>query len=148
MVIEGFLKYNVSAGTAHAYNVNGNFHKGERLLFNGIIDDSRFVTSDTNYSLSDVKSVHGIVGTANTFSGDTIQTKVRSFGSAKCSREWFSIISFNSGDPGFTFVGIVTVGNIVRYSRNTFDIQSLGRVVSVGVTNFTIGGRSIGNWSM
>ena len=65
----GFLKYNVSAGTCHftAYNVNGNFHRGERLLFNGMLDDSRFVTSDTNYSLSDVKSIHGIVGSANTF---------------------------------------------------------------------------------
>ena len=137
---EGFLKYNVSAGTAlTAYNVNGNFHKGERLLFNGVIDDSRFVTSDTNYSLSDVKSVHGIVGTANTFSGDTIQTKVRNFGSANVAAESGSqsLVSIPA-DPGFTFVGILTVGNIVRYSRNTFDIQSLGRVVSVGATNFAI----------
>jgi|TARA_R100000030_G_scaffold61725_1_gene46697 hypothetical protein len=137
---EGFLKYNVSAGTAlTAYNVNGNFHKGERLLFNGVIDDSRFVTSDTNYSLSDVKSVHGIVGTANTFSGDTIQSKVRSFGSANVAAESGSqsLVSIPA-DPGFSFVGIVTVGNIVRYSRNAFDIQSLGRVVSVGATNFAI----------
>ena len=36
------------------------------------------------------------------------------------------------------FVGIVTVGNLVRYSRSSLDIQSLGRVVNVAYTNFTI----------
>ena len=57
--------YNVSCPIfITAYNVNGNFHRGERLLFNGVLDDSRFVASDTNYSLSDVKSIHGIVGSA------------------------------------------------------------------------------------
>ena len=52
-------------------------------------------------------------------------------------RKWFSVLSFNSLD-GFTFVGIVTVGNLVRYSRSSLDIQSLGRVVSIAATNFTI----------
>ena len=136
----GFLKFNVSAGTAlTAYNVNGNFHRGERLLFNGVLDDSRFVTSDTNYSLSDVKSVHGIVGSANTFTGDTIQNRVRNFGSANVAAESGSqsLVSIPA-DAGFTFVGIVTVGNLVRYSRSSLDIQSLGRVVSIAATNFTI----------
>ena len=52
-----------------------------------MLDDSRFVTSDTNYSLSDVKSIHGIVGSANTFTGDTIQNRVRNFGSANVAKK-------------------------------------------------------------
>ena len=136
----GFLKYNVSAGTAlTAYGVNGNFHRGERLLFNGVLDDARFVTDDTNYSLSDVKSVHGIVGTANTFSGDLVQDSVRNFGSANVAAASGSQSKVSiPADAGFTFVGIVTVGNLVSYSRDSLDIQSFGRVVSVATTNFDI----------
>ena len=137
---KGFLKYNVTAGTAlTAYNVEGEFHKGERLLFNGVLDDARFVTSDKNFSLSDVKSVFGIVGTAATFTGDTIQSLVRNFGSANISAESgsTSLISIPA-DPGFSFVGIVTVGNIVRYSRPTLDVASFARVTGVGKTNITV----------
>jgi len=136
----GFLKYDVSAGTAiTAYNVNGNFHKGERLIFNGVLDDARFVTSDINYSLADVKSVHGIVGAANTFSGDLIQKSIRDFGSANVAAASGSQSKVSiPADAGFTFVGIVTVGNIVSYSRNSLDIQSFGRVVGVAATNFDI----------
>ena len=137
---KGFLKYNVTAGTAlTAYNVEGEFHKGERLIFNGVLDDARFVTSDKNFSLSDVKSVFGIVGTAATFTGDTIQSLVRNFGSANISAESgsTSLISIPA-DPGFSFVGIVTVGNIVRYSRPTLDVASFARVTGVGKTNITV----------
>jgi hypothetical protein len=137
---KGYLKYNVAAGTAlTAYNVEGEFHKGERLLFNGVLDDARFVTSDKNFSLSDVKSVFGVVGTAATFTGDTIQSRVRNFGSANISAEsgGTSLISIPA-DPGFSFIGIVTVGNIVRYSRPTLDVASFARVTGVGQTNITV----------
>jgi hypothetical protein len=136
----GFLKYNVSAGTAlTAYGVEGNFVTGERLLFNGVLDNSRFVSDSTNYSLADTKSVFGIVGSASTFSADIIQTPSRNLGSG--------FISGNDGgssrvtigaDPGFSFIGIVTTGNLVRYSRPSLDIVSYGRVSGVGRTNFTI----------
>ena len=44
-----FLKYGVSAGTAFtAYDVQGDFFNGERLLFNGVSDDSRYVTGIRN----------------------------------------------------------------------------------------------------
>ena len=136
----GYLRSSVNAGTAiTAYNVEGDFIKGERLIFNGVLENARFVVEDRNFSLSDVKSVFGQVGTAATFTGDTVQSQVRSFGSADISNG-----SGGTSDisipvtPGFTFVGIVTSGNIVRYSRPSLDVVSYARVTGVGRTNITV----------
>ncbi len=138
----GFLKYSVSAGTAiTAYSVEGDFFKGERLLFNGVLENARFVTESTNFSLSDTKSVFGIVGTGNTFTADIIQTPVYDIGNATCSPEVgnSSRISIPV-DPGFSFVGIVTVGNLVRFSRTNLDTATFTRVIGVGRTNITVEG--------
>ena len=138
----GFLKYSVSAGTAiTAYSVEGDFFKGERLLFNGVLENARFVTESTNFSLSDTKSVFGIVGTGNTFTADIIQTPVYDIGNATCSPEVgnSSRISIPV-DPGFSFVGIVTVGNLVRFSRTNLDTATFTRVTGVGRTNITVEG--------
>ena len=137
---KGYLKSNVSAGTAiTAYNVEGEFFKGERIIFNGVLDDARFIVSDKNYKLSDVKSVFTNVGSSKTFTGDTIQSKVRSFGSANVSAEdsGSSLISIPV-DPGFSFIGIVSTGNLVRYSRPDLDTASFARVTGVGRTNITV----------
>jgi hypothetical protein len=137
----GFLKNSVVGTSLTAYGVNGNFFKGERLIFNGVVDDSRFVTDSKNFEISDVKSVYGIVGTGSTFSADLIQSPVFTIGNASAS-----VVSGNESeisipvDPGFSFVGIVSEGNLIRYSRPTFDIVSYGRVTGVGRTNITITG--------
>jgi len=136
----GFLKSAVTNSTSLSlYNVSGEFHKGERLLFNGVLDNARFVVTDKNFSLSDVKSVRSLVGTAATFTADTIQTKVRSFGSANVSAGGggSSLISIPA-DPGFSFIGIVTTGNIVRYSKPGFDIATLNKVIGIAKTNITV----------
>ena len=138
----GFLKYSVNSGIAiTAYNVEGDFFKGERLLFNGVLDNTRFVTDSTNFSLSDVKSVFGIVGSARTFTGDIIQTPVFDIGNATLSPsiENSSRLSIPV-DPGFSFVGIVTIGNLVRFSRTDFDTATFARVTGVGRTNITVSG--------
>ena len=137
---KGYLKNAVSNGTdLVAYNVEGNFFKGERLLFNGVLDNARFVVGDRNFSMNDVKSVFGIVGTAATFTGDTIQTINRNFGSANVSADnaGESLISIPA-DLGFSFIGIVSTGNIIRYSRPGLDIATLNKVIGVGKTNITV----------
>jgi hypothetical protein len=138
----GFLKYSVSAGIAiTAYSVEGDFFKGERLLFNGTLDDARFVTESTNFSLSDTKSVFGIVGTGNTFTADIIQTPVYDIGNATCSPQIANSSRISIPvDPGFSFVGIVTVGNLVRFSRTNLDTATFARVTGVGRTNITVSG--------
>jgi hypothetical protein len=144
----GFLKYSVSAGTAiTAYSVEGDFFKGERLLFNGTLDDARFVTESTNFSLSDTKSVFGIVGTGNTFTADIIQTPVYDIGNATCSPQIANSSRISIPvDPGFSFVGIVTVGNLVRFSRTNLDTATFARVTGVGRTNITVSGVTTVTW--
>ena len=137
---KGYLQAAVTnATTLTAYNVEGEFFKGERLLFNNVLDNARFITSDKNFSLSDVKSVFGIVGTAATFTGDTVQSLNRNFGPANVSAASGSesLISIPA-NPGFSFVGIVSTGNIIRYSRPGFDIATLNKVIGVARTNITV----------
>jgi len=137
---KGYLKTAVTNSTTlTAYNVEGDFFKGERLIFNNTLDNTRFVVGDRNFSMSDVKSVFSIVGTAATFTGDTIQSLNRNFGPANVSAASGSesLISIPA-DPGFSFVGIVTTGNIIRYSKPGFDIATLNKVTGVGRTNITV----------
>lgn len=136
----GFLRSNVSAGTAiTAYQVNGDFFKGERLLFNGLVDDARYVTNSINYSLSDVRSIYSKVG-VTTFTADTVQVGGFNFGNASVTGQNASNQSFItvSADPNFSFVGLVTTNNLIQYSRPDFDIVSYAKVVGVSRTNFTI----------
>jgi len=137
----GFLKNSVVGTALTAYGVKGNFFKGERLLFNGVVNDSRFVIDSDNFEISDIKSVYGIVGTGATFSADLVQSPVYTIGNATISgasaNESQISIPVN---PGFSFVGIVSEGNLIRYSRPSFDIVSFGRVTGVGRTNITITG--------
>ena len=73
MVLLGYLRYAVSAGTAFtAYNVTGNFSLGERLKFNGEDTDGRTLLDQTAFETSDVQSVYSIVGSAGTFTADLL----------------------------------------------------------------------------
>jgi len=132
-----FLKYGVSAGTAFtAYDVQGDFFNGERLLFNGVADESRYVTGIRNWENSDIKSVFGIVGSASTFSADVIQENFYEYGSA-------TITGANGGIStvtvaGAVFPGIVTTGNIVSYQRATLTDVSYARVTAVNTNDLTI----------
>ena len=132
-----FLRFDVSAGTAlTAYDVQGDFFIGERLLFNGVDTNARSVTNLTNNELSNVKSVFGIVGSGTTFSADLIQYPVRTIGIASITAASGGISTVSS--PGFTFPGIVTTGGLVQYSIPTNSIPSFGRVTGVNNSSFTI----------
>ena len=134
-----FLRYDVSAGTAlTAYDVQGDFFIGERLLFNGVDTNARSVTNLTNNELSDVKSVYGIVGTGATFTADLIQFPVRTIGIASITAASGGVSTVSS--PGLSFPGIVTTGGLVQYSIPTNSIPSFGRVTTVNNSSFTIQG--------
>ena len=134
-----FLRYDVSAGTAvTAYDVQGDFFIGERLLFNGVSTNARTITDITNYEASDVKSVYGIVGSGSTFTADLIQYPKTVIGIA-------SITAHNSGvstvtTPSIAFPGIVTTGALVQYSVATNSVPSLARVTQVNTNSLTIVG--------
>ena len=63
------------------YDVQGKFNDFEPLTFNGVA--SGFVgVAVTEFGISDVKSVHGVVGWY-TFNGDTIQSPISVVGVAQ-----------------------------------------------------------------
>ena len=132
-----FVKYGVSAGTAFTcYDVQGDFFNGERLLFNGVTDDSRYVTGIRNWENSDIKSVFGIVGSASTFSADVIQENFYEYGSATITGASGGVSTVTVA--GAVFPGIVTTGNIVSYQRSSLTDISYARVTTVNTNNLVI----------
>ena len=131
-----------NTGIAHTlFNVRGEFLRGEPVFLNGDEDQRRFLVSTRQYSLSDVKAVHGIVGAANTFTADVIQSPILTFDNARISAgsAGVSTVTVPALDGG-TFVGVVTTGNLITYERpGLFDV-SMARVVAVGSSNFEISG--------
>jgi len=128
-----FLRYDVSAGTAlTAYDVQGEFFIGEKVTFDGVDSNARTITNYTSNSLSDVKSVYGIVGGGTTFSADLVQTLAFSVGIASISAAsgGFSTVTA----PSTNFQGIVTTGGIVQYSIPTNALPSFARVAQVNDT--------------
>jgi len=104
-----FLKESVSAGTAlTVYQKSGDFILNESFYFDGI-EDGRVAVAITNYGISDIKSVYGIVGSANTFSADILQS---------------------TG----TFVGLATITESSYYENEFFLASNLSQTVGVGAT--------------
>jgi len=135
-----YLRYDVSAGVGlTAYEVQGNFFIGENIIFNGVVDNSRFVTGVKNYEISDVQSVYGIVGTGGTFTADLVPKNVQTIGIASISARSSSGISTVTS-PGVNFVGIATVGNLVRYSVPTNSDPTIARITAVTSGSLTIVG--------
>lgn len=132
----GFLRYNASqSGIITAYNITGNFAVGEQLIFDSI-SETRVSTAITNYSISDVKSIHGLVGAASTFNSDVKLTPTTTIGSASISQESSGISTITS--PNFIFIGSVNVGDIVSYSTPGLIVPSFASVVSVSRSSLTI----------
>jgi len=129
-----------ATGIAHTLvNVRGEFQVGESVVLNGDTDLTRFIISTNQFSMSDVKSVHGVVGTANTFTADVIQSPILTFDNALITEASNGISTVTSPSiGGRTFVGLVTANNIIQYERPGLGDVSFARVVSVASTDFTI----------
>ena len=132
----GFLRYNASqSGIITAYNIIGNFAVGEQLIFDSI-SETRVSTAITNYSISDVKSIYGLVGAASTFNSDVKLTPTITIGSASITQESSGISTITSSN--FIFVGSVNVGDIVSYSTPGLIVPSFASVVSVSRSSLVI----------
>ena len=137
----GFLKDAVSSSKSLVlYETSGNFIPNESLTFNGILDNGRVSTAVTSYGISDIKSVYGIVGSASTFTADTIQSTAYSVGIATISiysGGIGGISTVTSSNPQFPGT-IIKPGNLVQYTDSTLPNKVYARVVSVGATVVTI----------
>ena len=135
-----FIRYPVTAGTAvTAYNVQGDFHIGERIIFDGDNNNGRTAIALTSYGISDFKSVFGITGTANTFTADIIPSVNRVIGIASITPvapvQGISTVT----SPGLKFPGITTVGDLVSFSIPGNVDKNFAEVVSVGINDIGIG---------
>jgi len=69
---QGFIRNAVSASKLITlYDTQGSFLRNESFIFDGIAN-GRVATAVTSYGLSNVQSVYSLVGTASTFSADTV----------------------------------------------------------------------------
>ena len=137
----GFIKDAVSANSLITlYDTKGSFLRNESFIFDGI-ESGRVAIAVTSFGISDVKSVYGLVGSASTFSADSIQSIKFNVGIATISPQSSGISTVTS--PNVSFPGnIIKQGNLISYSDVTLSDPVFARVVSVGSTVITITGVS------
>ena len=124
-----YLRSPVSAGAAvTAYNVKGNFFIGENLVFNGVKDNDRYVIDSRSYGNSDIQSVYGIVGAANTFTANIVPKSNFVIGNATLTAGDTATGISTITTATTSFIGIATVGNLVKYTTISSSVPSLGRI--------------------
>ena len=144
----GFLRYDVSAGTALTVTqTSGNFIKNESLIFNGH-QNGRVAIAVTEYGISNIKSVYGTnngVSGINTFTANTLQDTSFSVGIATLSPAGSSNIS-TVRSPNTLFPGngeVIRVNDLIEYGDTNIVKTGdpvMARVVSVGTSEITIAG--------
>lgn len=128
---KGFLNSTVTDGKVLTLNsVSGSFIVGESISVNGI-SSSPTISSITDYSVSDIKSVFSSVG-VNTFTTDLALT-----GTFKLEDAALTISASSAGVSTITgpvtsrFADGVKVNDIVSYIRPGFSTETFNRVISV-----------------
>jgi len=133
-----FLKDDVTNSKAIVvYGKRGDFIVNESFSFDGIVD-GRVGVAITSYDISDVKSIYGSVGTASTFTADTIQSPKLNVGIASISPVSGGISTVRSTYPYFP--GTTKVGNVVRFTDVTSVDPIYAQVVGVTTNSLTISG--------
>ncbi len=134
-----FLKDAVTGSKSiTVYEKSGEFIVNESFIIDGI-EDNRVAVAVTSYGISDIKSVYGIVGSASTFTADTIQSNAFSVGIATISPLSSGISTVLS--PNTLFPGtIAKVGNLVQYSDQSVSEPVTAKIVSVGSSSIVISG--------
>ena len=130
----GYLHNTVNDGKILTLNsVDGSFIVGESISVNGI-SSAPTISSITDFSLSDVKSVYGHVG-VNTFTADLGLT-----GTFKLEDAALTISPASTSDAGIsTITGPITsrfadglkVNDIVSYVRPGFTTETFNRITSI-----------------
>ncbi len=134
-----FLKNSVTdSASIVLYQKNGEFIPNESFIIDGI-SNNRVAIAITSYGITDVKSVHGIVGSATTFNADTVQSDYFNVGIATISASSGGISTITSTNENFPGK-IVKVGNLVKFSNGESFLPVYASVVSVGKTTISISG--------
>jgi hypothetical protein len=133
-----YLRNSVTnSGNIIVYSSQGNFSIGEKLSFNGI-ENSRITTKVRPYTTGDIKSLYGIVGSAYTFTADTVQSPITTIGQVTItpgSSGISTVISTN-----VNFVGVASTGNLVSFSNPGVTTTTYAKVEGVSLNSITISG--------
>ena len=135
---KGYLRYDGrNTGIITAYNTNGSFIIGEKLIFNGI-ENNRVSIAVTQHTIDEVKSLFGRVGSALTFSADTKQYQSLSVGLVNISARVGGVSTVTSTD--YIFTGNVKIGSLVSYTNPGISTVTYSKVSSVSQNSLTIVG--------
>jgi hypothetical protein len=136
---QGFLKDAVSESSLITlYDTQGTFLRNESFIFDEIAN-GRVAIAVTSYGLSDVKSVYGLVGSASTFSADSVQSIKSSIGIARISPVYSGISTITS--PNVLFPGnLIRKDDLISYSDTSLEDPVFAKVLGVGLTSITITG--------
>ena len=135
----GFIRYPVEVGVEMTvYGVSGDFHIGEKLVFNGIGTDARTSTAVTAHTISDVQSVFGITAVGSTFTADIVPTAARVIGIASITARTGNPLTSTVTSPGLAFAGITTIGDLVSFSVPGQSNKNFARVTQVDTASIGI----------
>ena len=133
---QGFIRNAVSASKLITlYDTQGSFLRNESFIFDGIAN-GRVATAVTSHGLSNVKSVYSLVGTASTFSADTVQSTKINVGIATISAlsGVSTITSPNNLFPGT----VVKKNDLISYGDPALENPVFAKVESVESTTVTV----------
>lgn len=134
----GYIRYDTrNSGIVTVYEMRGSFAVGERLSFNGI-ENNRVSTAVTSYSLNDVKSVYGIVGTAFTFTADVKQFLNTPIGQVNITPFSPATGISTVTKLDYTFDGIANVGNLVAFTTPGISTINYAKITEVSSNSLKI----------
>ena len=136
------LRFDVNnSGIATAYDVRGRFNVGEKLIFNGVEENTRVVKDATEFGIDKVRSVHAQNANGTYFSADTVLDASEEIPEPGLN------VNITAADGGISTVSVANfnldkvfdVGDLVSYTNNLDpEIVTYNRVTQVAATNMRI----------
>ncbi len=138
----GHLRFDVNnSGIATAYDVRGRFNVGEKLIFNGVEENTRVVKDATEYGINKVRSIHAVNANGTFFSADTILEASEDIPEPGLN---VSITGASSGVStvsvaNFNLDKVFDVGDLVSYTNSgNPEIVTYNKVSAVAKTNMRL----------
>jgi hypothetical protein len=120
-------------------DVLGQFFRDENIIINGI-NNGRTITKVQQFNIDDVKSMTSSVG-VSTFEADLVLNDVVRLSNSISGNFQLVNTGGNTGvisASGSNFIGIVSTGNIISYSRAGQTVPTYNRVTGVSTTGTII----------
>jgi hypothetical protein len=136
----GFLRFDtVNSGIITAYNTNGTFVPGEKLIFDGT-EQVGVTTIVVDYKVNDIKSVYSNVGSGRTFTADVIQDINRSVGIVSIT-SYSSFVGVSTiSSPQVEFFKLVKTNDLVAFVNPENNKLTYAKIISARANDITVVG--------